>query len=176
MTDMVVGHHPDSNRFDVDEWLGEPGPPAHELRAYQSPQDFFDKAGSTMNLFAISNEFLLDPYVHVAAHGSLAGGYGLPSDLAAQQLRARFDELAAQWRRETSTISVMSAIVMHPAYQMIIGMGPQVVPWIIEELRARSGFWFWALTAITQEDPARDIRRSSEARGAWLDWAGARGL
>lgn len=61
---------------------------------------------------------------------------------------------------------------MHPAYQQIIGLGPDVVPLLLAELEGHPDHWFWALHAITREDPV-----PSESRGkikamaqAWLDW------
>ncbi len=38
-------------------------------------------------------------------------------------------------------------------HQQLIGMGPVVVPLILEELRREPEFWFWALEAITNEQP-----------------------
>lgn len=43
---------------------------------------------------------------------------------------------------------------MHPAYQQIIGMGEKALPLILRDLRDRpTGHWFWALNAITGEEP-----------------------
>jgi hypothetical protein len=49
-------------------------------------------------------------------------------------LEATFLQLAEQWRQETGMLSVVSKIVMYPAYQRIIGMGQPVVPLILREL------------------------------------------
>jgi hypothetical protein len=66
---------------------------------------------------------------------------------------------------------------MHPAYQQIIGLGPKAVPLIVRSLRNEPDHWFWALKAITGEDPVAvddrgDLRRMTES---WLAWAAARG-
>lgn len=57
-------------------------------------------------------------------------------------------------------------------YQRIIGMGMPVVPLILEELRREPHHWYWALEAITEQDPV-----PQEARGkirdmatVWLAW------
>jgi hypothetical protein len=68
-------------------------------------------------------------------------------------------------------------MAMHPAYQRIIGMGPRVVPLILRELRRKPDHWFWALTAITGQDPIRpedagDILRMTQA---WLDFGERQG-
>jgi hypothetical protein len=65
---------------------------------------------------------------------------------------------------------------MHPAYQRIIGMGPPAVPLILARLREQAAQWFWALTAITGEDPAEDETTIEGATSAWLEWGRARGL
>lgn len=67
---------------------------------------------------------------------------------------------------------------MDPAYQSIIGMGPDALPFLLEELRENSGHWFWALKAISGVDPVapRDRGSVSRMKKAWLDWGLAKGL
>ncbi len=67
---------------------------------------------------------------------------------------------------------------MHPAYQAIIGMGPDAIPMILEELSQNSGYWYWALKAISHEDPVAPRDRGSIAlmRAAWLNWGSTKGL
>lgn len=85
----------------------------------------------------------------------------------------RFAALAKHWRAETEFFSKVSKRVMHPAYQKIIGMGEHAIPLILQDL-ADNGpdDWFWALTAITDENPinekiAGDMAAMTEA---WLQW------
>jgi hypothetical protein len=97
----------------------------------------------------------------------------LPSD----QLQRLFSRLVSEWHRDTDMLSDSTRSVMHPAYQRIIGLGPQVVPLILREMRAHGGHWFWALRAITGEDPvtpemAGKIRPMQQA---WLTWASEKG-
>ena len=68
-------------------------------------------------------------------------------------------------------------MVMHSAYQRIIGMGSTAIPLILEELRHESDHWFWALRAITGENPVEegDQGRVSHMRQAWLDWGTDKG-
>ena len=93
-------------------------------------------------------------------------------------LRKRFESLMNKWRDETVYQSSVSAIVSHPAYLQIIAMGEPAVPLIIDELRRRSGLWFWALSAITGENPIdpSDAGKISQMRTAWLHWGEARGI
>jgi hypothetical protein len=82
----------------------------------------------------------------------------------------RFQHLAETWRTETKYLSSLSKMAMHPAYQKIIGMGKQVIPLILRELRERGGHWLWALHVITDEDPAPVDATFAEAVQAWLRW------
>ncbi len=81
-----------------------------------------------------------------------------------------FQQLADQWRKETAHLSLAIKKVMHPAYQRIIGLGPDAVPLILLELQHKPGHWFWALKAITGEDPAQPEDTISQATQAWLRW------
>ena len=90
-------------------------------------------------------------------------------------LRFRFDALVRDWKRDTRYTSSLTKIVMHPAYQAIIGMGKPALPFIFAELQRNGGHWFWALHAITQEDPAQDSDDFETAAHAWLAWGRAHG-
>lgn len=87
-----------------------------------------------------------------------------------------FDELADRWEAETVFESVATRKAMHPAYQRIIGMGQPAVPKILRRLETEPAQWFWALTAITGEDPAVGQTTLDGAAAAWLSWGRARGL
>jgi hypothetical protein len=63
-------------------------------------------------------------------------------------------------------------MAMLKPYQRIIGMGPPVVPQILEEFQREPNQWFWALEAITEANPvppegAGKVRRMAEA---WIAW------
>ena len=94
-----------------------------------------------------------------------------------QALERQFQALAARWREDIGHLSSIREIVIHPAYQRIIGMGPAVVPHILAELARRPDHWFWALSAIIGEDPVRPEHRGRMAAmaGDWLQWAEKRG-
>ena len=85
----------------------------------------------------------------------------------------RFQRLASQWKSETVLHSKVSKRILHPAYQRIIGMGQSAIAFILRDL-ADNGpdDWFWALTAITDENPvsqemAGNMRAMTEE---WLKW------
>ena len=94
-------------------------------------------------------------------------------------LAQRFTDLATQWSQETGYHSNMTKRAMHPAYQQIIGMGPAVVPLILDEFRRGSvEDWFWALTAITGENPITEAIAGHVPRmaDAWIAWGEAHGV
>lgn len=98
--------------------------------------------------------------------------------IARDQSRERFQRLAQTWRRETQWLSSPTEIAMHPAYQAIIGMGQGALPLILEDLQQNSGYWYWALKAISEEDPVPPEDRGAIAkmREAWLQWGRMKGL
>jgi hypothetical protein len=96
----------------------------------------------------------------------------------APDVPGRFRRLAAEWKERSRYLSNTAQMAMLPSYQRIIGMGWDAVPLILEELRSEPDQWFWALEAITEEDPV-----PPEARGkvrlmaeAWVEWGRQRGL
>lgn len=85
----------------------------------------------------------------------------------------RFNKLAKAWKSETALVSKVTKRILHPAYQKIIGMGESAVPLILKDLSQNGpDDWFWALTAITDENPiiegiAGNMAAMAEA---WLQW------
>jgi hypothetical protein len=104
--------------------------------------------------------------------------YALPASSRRDLRRERFRSLAQQWRIETQWLSSATDIAMHPAYQTIIGMGADALPMILEDLRQNSGHWYWALKAISNEDPVMPCDRGSikKMKDAWLLWGKTKGL
>jgi hypothetical protein len=95
-----------------------------------------------------------------------------------QHVQHLFERLASGWREETGLLSSITDIAMHPDYQRIIGLGEKALPLILRELGQQPDHWFWALKAITGEDPVPpeaqgDMQRM---RKAWLEWGESRGF
>lgn len=88
-----------------------------------------------------------------------------------------FNILKTEWEAKTALLSSITEITLHPAYQQIIGMGTAVIPFILAELKRKSAHWFWALKAITGEDPVLPEQRGrmNEMREAWLRWGRKQG-
>jgi hypothetical protein len=90
----------------------------------------------------------------------------------------RFHRLAAEWKAQSRFLSNSAQMAMLRPYQQIIGMGPAVVPLILDELRHEPDQWFWALESITEQNPV-----PPEAMGkvrlmaqAWVTWGEQRGM
>jgi len=104
--------------------------------------------------------------------------FSFPESRRRQSRRSLFNALASKRRTDTQWLSSTSNIAMHPAYQTIIGMGSDALPTILDDLRANSGHWYWALKAISNEDPVVPADRGSikSMRRAWLRWGAAKGF
>lgn len=89
----------------------------------------------------------------------------------------QFERLASTWKRETARVSSLSRVIDHPAYQAIIRMGPEVVPWILRDLRLAPRLWGPALEQITGENPVPEEDRSKprESAAHWLHWGDTHG-
>lgn len=93
-------------------------------------------------------------------------------------LHDEFEELAAEWRRDTAPYSSSLQIAMNSAYQRIIGLGPSALPHICRALETRPEHWFWALNALTGADPVPAEERGNlvAMQTRWLDWARNEGI
>ncbi len=90
----------------------------------------------------------------------------------------RFQRLAAEWRERSIYLSNTAQMAMLEPYQRIIGMGPVVVPLILEELRREPDHWFWALESITDQNPvtaeaAGNVRLMADL---WIQWGLRQGI
>lgn len=95
---------------------------------------------------------------------------------AAPELRRVFEALRSRWEAATELSSSITESCTHPDYFRIIGLGPDVVPLIIEAVEAGDYHWDWALTALTGENPAAGAGDLDEVRRAWMAWGRNRGL
>lgn len=154
---------PQSRRVRHGEW---------HPKAPSTPHRYVERQSSSSDWFSgvvWDEEVHSTPTVRMVRLASDVNGSG-------SRARARFEELAATCKRETMFESSPTRILLHPAYQQIIGMGPPAVPLLIRALREDPYHWFWALKSITGEDPAGEAQSASEARDAWTSWAQERGI
>jgi len=93
-------------------------------------------------------------------------------------LRERFRRLAAEWKEQSRYLSNSAQMAMLKPYQRIIGMGWPAVPLILEEMRREPDQWFWALEAITEENPVppEALGKVHAMTQAWIEWGIKQGL
>ena len=102
----------------------------------------------------------------------------MSSTMVAKSIHERFCELRDDWKSKTRHLSNTAQMSLVFSYQKIIGIGPAVVPLILSELQKKPDLWFWALEAITDENPvsesdAGDIEASARV---WVQWGLDKGL
>jgi hypothetical protein len=110
-------------------------------------------------------------------HEATVHHYDLPITRQSRTISRQFYELAETWRQERGATSSLTKMILHPAYQRIIGLGTVVVPLILKELERRPDYWFSALAAITGANPVRVEHRGNlrQMTQAWLQWGKEQG-
>ncbi len=93
--------------------------------------------------------------------------------ISLQGIEDKFETLAATWQYTNENISSIDKLVLDPAYQELIGMGKDVLPFIFRKLNYEPDHWFWALRAITGVDPVKKKDRGNlvAMTQTWLEWA-----
>lgn len=88
------------------------------------------------------------------------------------EIAEEFRLLSDEWIRASEFLSSPTQIAMLWPYQRIIGFGLRAVPLILAELEKEHRPWFWALRAITGEDPVADDDRGNFSKMAdvWQSW------
>ena len=99
------------------------------------------------------------------------------NELSHNPTLTKFERLASEWRKDTAHLSSTVQQAMHPAYQQIIGMGEEVIPLLLLNLKDSPDHWFWALASITGENPVKPNQKGKmrEMAEAWLSWGRKRG-
>lgn len=110
--------------------------------------------------------------------------YAADSAAGATQTRnaavgTRFRDLAEWWHSDTDASSFDRDRYEHPAYKRIIEeLGEDAIPFILDDLRDKSGHWFDALRHLSG-DQTVDVRcdgNMRQARALWLQWGARRKL
>ena len=124
----------------------------HYRREFLLRNSVTDPTGSTV--------FSIDPQ-----------GFGNRQFVPESSIRHIFGHLRDTWKSDTKFESSASKITSHPAYKLIIAMGPSMIPYIIEEVRSGSRHWYYALRQITGCTPPNATNlNSDELREIWLRW------
>ena len=69
--------------------------------------------------------------------------------------RTDFERLADEWLEQRPRGVDVAQMIRHPAYQAIIDIGPDAVPWLLERLAQRPDHWFHAPNQIADAQPVQ---------------------
>ena len=96
----------------------------------------------------------------------------------AVDIKDLFEELKTDWKTRTTYMSNSAQIAAVRSYQRIIGMGPAALPLILKELEQETDHWFWALEAISGENPvpADQAGGVEDMAKTWIEWGRQKGL
>ena len=86
--------------------------------------------------------------------------------------RVEFERLADEWLEQCPRGVDVAQMIRHPAYQAIIDIGPNAVPWLLDRLAQRPDHWFHALHQITNAQPVQPEHQGVIAAMAqdWIAW------
>ena len=86
--------------------------------------------------------------------------------------RTEFERLADEWLEQRPRGVDVAQMIKHPAYQAIIDIGPDAVPWLLARLAQRPDHWFHALNQITDAQPVQPEHQGIVAAMAqdWIAW------
>ncbi len=99
------------------------------------------------------------------------------SKIEPDDLERIFNHLVQWVLTDTGSKSSTLRIAIHPGYQQIIGLGESAVPLLLREVERRTGRWFWALKAITRQDPVlpNDRGKTKKMIETWIKWGQQQG-
>ena len=89
-----------------------------------------------------------------------------------------FEKLKTQWKSKTRYMSNSAQMATVWPYQQIIGMGRPALSLILKELERETDHWFWALEAISGQNPvpAEQAGQAENMAKAWIEWGRQQGL
>ena len=94
------------------------------------------------------------------------------------EIEIQFNEYSRKWKMETAGYSTTVHITRNDNYLDIIGMGNEIVPFILKDLQKETNHWFVALKAITKENPVskEHFGNIEQMRQDWLAWGEQKNL
>lgn len=101
-----------------------------------------------------------------------AASEGPPESELSNEVTKKFAMLTQQWKSATIYESSVYNIATNDFYQQIIGLGAPILPLIFEEMQRSPDHWFWALRALTGNDPVREEHRGNvrQMTEDWFNW------
>lgn len=86
-----------------------------------------------------------------------------------------FYTIRQQWTNAMAHMSTVNEAISDPAYQRIIGLGEDALPYIFDSLENETELWFPALHAITNEKPEEEQTEFVNELEYWYSWANKHG-
>ena len=100
-------------------------------------------------------------------------------------LESTFNVLADKWEEETAFYSLLSQMVQHYSYQLILSIGEEAIPLILRRIERKGGLWYHALETISGMPTPAGVAeletkgwhavKVNEANAAWLQWGKEQG-
>lgn len=128
-----------------------------------------------MNPVVVGNGFGDEAKMIVESLSSATSHYTEP--ISQTLTPQKFARLAATWEHDNALLSSIKDMALLPAYQEIIGMGERAIPLILRQMQARPDHWFWALKAISGENPVKEEHRGDFEKMTqdWIEWGKQKG-
>jgi hypothetical protein len=98
-----------------------------------------------------------------------------------EDIETEFQREAEVWAKETAHLSSPQQRFQHPSYTTILEMAKdnryQVIRLMLEDMQANRREWFWALKALTHENPVdqKDSGYKDKMISAWVRWGRRQG-
>jgi hypothetical protein len=87
-----------------------------------------------------------------------------------EDIGVAFESLASRWIEETQFESSLLRTFSNESYLEILGLGPRIIPYLLQRLRSEPERWVGALKAISRADIGSEAATPDEAVSAWTDW------
>jgi hypothetical protein len=157
------GFYPENSEENLDLSLPSPWTEARRARSFSIVSPYSEAKDAAQ---AVLKKYWVDSDIVTLKTPSYESEFEKAS-------RKKFYRLLRSWRNATEVESSLSNTVMNPAYQKILGMGHDAVPYILKELRRGSPlWWFWALEYITEANPVRSKYKGKvrEMAKCWITY------
>lgn len=152
----------------------------NSMKDYKQLEDFYSN-----ECFDRSEELFLPIHLYGGAYYELSSEYDYEEKAKLKfyrlwviskkqsSIEKQFSQIAEKWKNETGGFST-TVQKINDSYLDIIGMGKDVVPFILRDLQKPFGtaHWHYALKAITKENPVpeEDLNKNSKIKEAWITW------
>ena len=151
-----------NNDFRTDEFL--------DYDTYSDGGDISPSGVSYVRALRQTEEVTTKKWARIT--GFVLGRDKIVVDSADDDLEMQFKKSARMAFKQFGASSDLTRLFYSIGYLEVIGLGPRVVPLLLRDMRDDRRPWFFALSAITRADAAKNVN-PGDIRGvidAWLAW------